>query len=506
MKVIFPIAGNSNDYTKEFNTKKELVKIDKYNFLQSVINIYDNKKISEILIILKKNDFIKYNFKKILFSKNCKISFIISHISTANQIETLRLIKNKINKNESVLIVNPDSFYKFTTSDFISLKKIKADASIGYILPKFKKFLTGKKESFFSDREKVIKVQKRKDIDTITSNHITSGIYYFRKWKYISEYFQKNYISKNRITTAIGIYDFLIKNKKNIACFVTNNFVDLGTPKKLREYLFWKKYFNKKKHTNLKINKLQNIIPSAGLGSRHKKLGYLKPKPFIKVSNKFMIEKSFENLPKGYKNIFIFRKKIVDNFKINKSKFQNIKDLEIVSIKNKTKGMAITISRANKIINDDWPVIVSSCDFTCILNQYELKKLINTHNPEAIIFTWKGYPYASESPFSHAYVNVKENFVRNISEKIPISKTPDEDNAVTGMFYFKTGKIMKECTSHMLKNKITVNGEYYTATSMLKILRDNKNVMSFMVDQFISWSLPEHLETYVFWEKFFKDK
>ena len=56
----------------------------------------------------------------------------------------------------------------------------------------------------------------------------------------------------------------------------------------------------------------------------------------------------------------------------------------------------------------------------------------------------------------------------------------------------------------MMKNKITVNNEYYVATSMDKIIKDKKKIYNFEVDQFISWSLPEHLKSYNYWEEIFK--
>ncbi len=124
-------------------------------------------------------------------------------------------------------------------------------------------------------------------------------------------------------------------------------------------------------------------------------------------------------------------------------------------------------------------------------------------NPEAIIFTWSQYPLASESPYSHAYVVDKNLLINKISEKKPVSLNPDKDSAVTGIFYFKTGRNLIECIEHSIKNKITVNGEYYVATAMTKLLNEKKKIINFKVDQMISWSLPEHLKDYLFWEKIF---
>ena len=92
----------------------------------------------------------------------------------------------------------------------------------------------------------------------------------------------------------------------------------------------------------------------------------------------------------------------------------------------------------------------------------------------------------------------------SISEKKTISKNPNNDYAVTGIFYFKSIKLLIGCIEHMMKNKITVNNEYYVATSINKIIKDKKKIYNFEVDQFISWSLPEHLKSYNYWEEIFK--
>ena len=38
---------------------------------------------------------------------------------------------------------------------------------------------------------------------------------------------------------------------------------------------------------------------------------------------------------------------------------------------------------------------------------------------------------------------------------------------------------------------------------MTKLLNEKKKIINFKVDQMISWSLPEHLQDYLFWEKVF---
>ena len=100
--------------------------------------------------------------------------------------------------------------------------------------------------------------------------------------------------------------------------------------------------------------------------------------------------------------------------------------------------MAITINKAKHLVQLNKPVLVSSCDIKCVINYKKLYSMIKKILLRDYFFL-SGYPFASESPNSHAYVG-REFFVNLISEKKTISNNPDLDSAVTGIFYFKSGK------------------------------------------------------------------
>ena len=55
----------------------------------------------------------------------------------------------------------------------------------------------------------------------------------------------------------------------------------------------------------------------------------------------------------------------------------------------------------------------------------------------------------------------------------------------------------------MILNKNKVNGEYYVATAIHELLNKKYKILNFEIDKFISWSLPIHLKTYLYWEEIF---
>ena len=150
------------------------------------------------------------------------------------------------------------------------------------------------------------------------------------------------------------------------------------------------------------------------------------------------------------------------------------------------------------------PIIISSCDYKFLYNEEKLHSLIKKEDPDSIIFTFRNYPDARIDPDSYAYVKVHKNRILKIVEKKAISTTPHKDFAVTGVFYFKNWYLFKKAVDVMIANKNTVNGEYYVATAIQELVNEKKKILNFEIDKFISWSLPIHLKTYLFWEKIFK--
>jgi len=473
--------------TKNFSNKNNYFHLDeiikKFNFCK------------KIFFICKKEDL----KKKIKFKNRKKVKLIFSS-KTNNQILSILKLKKKIRNNEKILILNPDSNFDLNNDKFTRL----GDGAIFNIKIEDQRRNFGKKDIFVTDKNKFIKKILKKSKYPYAYK-VSSGLYFIKKW---SDFVNASSKIKNLKSNKIHVADIFIQliKTKRIKTAEVRNFLCFEDQKKVGEYLFWKKYFkeNINKIDNLKRIDIQNIIPSAGEGSRHEKLGYNLPKPLIPVSKKTMYERSLESLPNSENNLFIFRRNTFKKFKLKNKFSKNKKKSNFYLISKKTKGMAITINKAKKLIQLDKPVIVSSCDIKCVIDYKKFYSKIKRYNPEAMIFTWSKYPLASESPNSHAYVKDNKLRINKISEKKVISKNPDNDSAVTGIFYFKNGQILIDCIEYSLRNKITVNGEYYVATAMTKLLNQKKKIINFKVNQLISWSLPEHLEDYIFWEKKFQ--
>lgn len=183
---------------------------------------------------------------------------------------------------------------------------------------------------------------------------------------------------------------------------------------------------------------LSIVIPAAGNGQRFKDAGYTDQKYMIPVVGKPMIERVITSIRP-------------------KCKY----DLDIVTQETlgfTTKGAVETAlyGRMGK-----QPLLIANCDQ---LVDLDINKFIET-DLDANLAVFK-----SQSPY-HSYVEVKDGLVTRIKEKVVIS-----NNAVTGIYYFKSGYIFKKYALQVIENASKTNGEYYISSVLEAMLRDGLNI------------------------------
>ena len=109
--------------------------------------------------------------------------------------------------------------------------------------------------------------------------------------------------------------------------------------------------------------KINVVIPMAGLGSRFSKVGYNKPKPFIDVLGKPMIERVIENLKiENATYILIARKEHIENYPDTVEEIKDKYNAIFLPIDMVTEGAACTVLFAREYINSDNPLIIANSD------------------------------------------------------------------------------------------------------------------------------------------------
>lgn len=73
----------------------------------------------------------------------------------------------------------------------------------------------------------------------------------------------------------------------------------------------------------------------------------------------------------------------------------------------------------------------------------------------------------------------------------------------SGSYYFKNGSIYKHYSNSILKNKNTINNEFYITQIYGEMLKDNLTVKAYYAP-YGNLGTPEDVEDYIFWQNWFK--
>ncbi|KAI8909129.1 nucleotidyl transferase [Gorgonomyces haynaldii] len=210
------------------------------------------------------------------------------------------------------------------------------------------------------------------------------------------------------------------------------------------------------------------LIPMAGAGSRFAKAGYKDPKPLIPVFGKPMIQTVINNMNiKDAHYIFVVQEKHAEEYGLDKLLPEFAPGCDIVKINGLTEGAACTVLCAEKLINNDIPLLTANSDQFLEWNAQEyVDKCLNDPECDGLIST-----FIKEDPdtkWSYAKLNEKGH-VTEVQEKVPISKY-----ATTGIYMWKKGSDYVKYARQMIEKNIRANNEFYVCPVYNEGIKDGK--------------------------------
>ncbi|EEO9341346.1 sugar phosphate nucleotidyltransferase, partial [Campylobacter jejuni] len=208
------------------------------------------------------------------------------------------------------------------------------------------------------------------------------------------------------------------------------------------------------------------IIPATGIGKRFKEAGYKELKPFIKVNENNCILDFVVNCFDKIKDkfYFIIRKEEQDKF-INFITSRKL-NANVIVYDGLKLGPAGTLIGVRDFLDEilDKPVIVSYCDFGQKWNYEHFLDFVKKNNEaQGIIPCYTGYhPHLEpvENVYAVCKVYDKSNTVYKVIEKY-CSKDKFNEFHSSGIYYFKSLKIVFEAIEKQIAAIDMLNGEYY---------------------------------------------
>jgi NDP-sugar pyrophosphorylase family protein len=244
------------------------------------------------------------------------------------------------------------------------------------------------------------------------------------------------------------------------------------------------------------MNKINIVIPMAGIGKRFSDCGYTLPKPLLSLGKYSMIECVIKNLfdkQMGFNKSFYFTfivniKQLNENdiFKvINKQLPRDF--FQIIPIDYLPQGPADSALIGAIKTDIESPLIITNCDQIIEDWNYDIfEHFCETNNADGVLGT-----FHSCSP-KNSYIKLSDNNeIIDIKEKRVISNI-----ATNGFHWWKKGLYFIESFNQMKRNEDTVNGEYYVAPSYNYMIQRGMKVLPFSFNMHYPIGTPIDYEYY----------
>ncbi len=244
----------------------------------------------------------------------------------------------------------------------------------------------------------------------------------------------------------------------------------------------------------------------SGIGKRFLDAGYSDPKPLIKTHGKPIIEYVINLFSPEDDYIFICNEDHIKDTDM-KSVLEGLKpNSKIISIPSHKLGPVYAVMQAKEFIDDTKPSIVCYCDFNQVWDYKKFQQLVGKDDSDGAIPCYIGFHPHLKGPNKYACCKVdSENHLLEIKEKHSYTENKMDSYNSSGMYYFKSGNMLKKYFQKQLDQGETLNGEHYVSLVYNLLIEDKLKVLVTDVEKFCQWGTPEDLEEYNYWSSYFQE-
>lgn len=233
-------------------------------------------------------------------------------------------------------------------------------------------------------------------------------------------------------------------------------------------------------------SKLNIVMPMAGLGSRFRDAGFIKPKPLIDVRGRPMYAWATESLPleRASRLIFILL--------ASQPEFPDLtRDIEtryaeygpvVLSVPELTAGQAMTVLRAREVINNDEPLLIHNADTAFDADcDWVDKAFAEKLDGALLVFS------SNEKRWSFSRENTA-GLVEEVREKEVISPW-----ATTGTYWFRRGADFVRVAEARFRSGKREASEFYVGPVYNDLISNGARVKNFPISKLYCFGTPEDL-------------
>lgn len=252
---------------------------------------------------------------------------------------------------------------------------------------------------------------------------------------------------------------------------------------------------------------MQIIIPMTGYGSRFVAAGFKELKPFIRVQGRRIIDWIVRGMYTADDEfIFVCRAEHLKNidwmYKYLLSLAPNAKIFAIDDwVK---KGPVYDVLRADAVIADDKPTIINYCDFFMRWDYKKFSQQVLARDAAGAVPCYTGFhPHLlpAKNLYASCLTDENDNLIE-IREKFSFNPDKTKAKHSPGVYYFRTGAIMKKYLQELVAADETINGEFYASMPYNFMVKDGLKVwVPTNAEYFCQWGTPEDMKEYLFWSE-----
>lgn len=237
---------------------------------------------------------------------------------------------------------------------------------------------------------------------------------------------------------------------------------------------------------------MQVLVPIAGKSAFFDPKHYYFPKPLIEVAGRPMVDRVVGNLATlsaDTRFIFVAPREDVVAFSLDKT-LELLTDgaCSVVTLGGPTRGALCSALMAVEEIDLDAPLIVANGDQVIGADLSAIVERFVAEGVEAGVIT-----FDSVHP-RWSYVRCDASgAVVQAAEKQVISR-----HAIAGFYYFKTGQAFVDAAMRTIRQKVSVNGDYFIAPCLNEIILAGGTVAKHAIasSDYHSFFSPEKIRTY----------
>jgi NDP-sugar pyrophosphorylase family protein len=221
-------------------------------------------------------------------------------------------------------------------------------------------------------------------------------------------------------------------------------------------------------------------------------------KPLIQINGKTIIEYVLDTLNlKSYEDVsFIIKNEDVDTYKLDSYLENKFNKSKIFKINGHRLGPVYSVLEAQECIFDNEETLITYCDLHIKWDINNFYNFIKKTNSDGCIVSHTGWHPHRIYNKSFAYLKVNNDSVLEIKEKQHFTDNPENEYASGGLYYFRSGKLIKHYFNKLIEKNIKVNNEFYVTMPYNLMIEDGLKITHYDSKNYLCLGTPKDVEIF----------